>query len=124
MHTCSTTRACPGERWTWRVEDLWKAAEGLPVNEFSVREVAHITDFLDTSVWEVWCPKEGFSFWDLSTHLERILEADLSYPINASPEGSILDGVHRLVKANIYRQKVLWQQFDEWPEPWKKEKVS
>jgi len=124
MHTCSTTRACEGERWTWKVEDLWEAARDLPVHELDIPAVTEITDLLESPVGHVWGSEGEFTFWNLLEHMERVLEADLSYPILASPEGSILDGIHRLVKARLYDKTVRWQQFEEWPEPWKREKVT
>jgi disulfide oxidoreductase YuzD len=44
---------------------------------------------------------------EMCTHIEAILEADLSYPIILDEDGEILDGRHRVMKALIDREKTI-----------------
>ena len=79
----------------WYVEDLWEYAAQYNASE------------LDTSVlWEeyknIFCwleDDELITNGKFLDQMERILKADLSYPIILDEEGYIMDGVHRLMKA-------------------------
>lgn len=105
-HTCS---------WggdTWKVPTLWVAAEGLPVQ---VVPLAVFEDHLDRGVTQVWDLDDLHDFLE---HVERLLAADLSYPILLAPDGRVLDGYHRLLKARREgREAILVKQFAVLPEP-------
>lgn len=79
-------------RLAWDVEKLWVEFESLePVD------------------WEV--PKSFKEEWNWgqthpSNHLERCLNADLSYPILVW-DGAIIDGCHRTIKALAKNQKTI-----------------
>jgi hypothetical protein len=81
----------------WAVEDLWKAAEGLPIKDV---KVSSLLSFLDDSVWS---NDAGDSVSPIDTmdpeHWDRINSADLSYPIIFGYGGCLMDGFHRLMKA-------------------------
>lgn len=73
-----------GTRYSWNVEKLWAKF-----------------DSLDSIDWEI--PKSFKDEWSWgqshpSEHIERCLEADLSYPILVW-DGAIIDGCHRAVKS-------------------------
>jgi disulfide oxidoreductase YuzD len=78
----------------WDLVDIWKDSASLQPIEVKV----------DT----LWKEYEGIYCWlevgDKVTHahflhhLDRIMSADLSYPIILSEENYIMDGVHRLMK--------------------------
>lgn len=84
---------------TWRVKDLWAAAETLP------RKMVPLTDLeadrlLDSCVWSqsgAWT--KALTVKEILAHASRVEAADLSYPIILTPEGRIADGTHRIVKA-------------------------
>lgn len=51
-----------------------------------------------------------------ATHIVNVRQADLSYPILRSPNGEILDGIHRLTKAFLEkRATILVKQFPAIP---------
>lgn len=92
-HACSITDN--GITSFWLVEDLWKAAEGLPVEECPVETLIPLLKKI------TWSQTEIPSAWDCLFHTKRILDADLSFPIILDPKGRILDGSHRLAKASL-----------------------
>lgn len=49
-------------------------------------------------------------------HARRIMEADLEYPVILSPDGLVMDGMHRLAKAWILgKTEILAVRFPAWP---------
>lgn len=96
----------------WDVEDLWKAAAGLEPELVPVAEVADLEEILDSHTWS-----DGpMTVRDILDHVDRMADADLSYPIILTPEGWIGDGVHRLLKAwREGRERVLVVRLKEMP---------
>jgi len=79
----------------WDVEELWKAAAGLEPVLMPVAEVADLEEILDSHTWS-----DGpLTVREILDHVDRMADADLTYPIILTPEGWIGDGVHRLMKA-------------------------
>lgn len=98
-------------RGTWSVPKLWQAVQGRPIE---VRERQSLEHFLDDLCWG----DAPFSPRDVVTHTDRILKADLSYPIILSQCGVVMDGMHRLAKAVLLDHPfVMVQQFDLDPPP-------
>ncbi len=55
---------------------------------------------------------------DLVSHMRLVNEADLRYPIILSPDGRIMDGMHRVAKALLQGEKeILAVRFPSMPEP-------
>jgi hypothetical protein len=107
---------------SWLVEDLWKLAEGLPVKEVDPMELPEIEHFLGSepvTIWGRWNRErqlpDTYTVQHMLEDVTRILEADLSYPIILNPLGGFMDGCHRIMKALATGQKVLVQQFVDWP---------
>ena len=44
---------------------------------------------------------------EIAQHAKQIYEADLSYPIILCPEGSVMDGMHRVCKAFLNNYKTI-----------------
>jgi hypothetical protein len=82
-------------RAIWYIEGIWAAAEGLPVEELSIDAVRE----LDEVCWfsEAWGKRPTCRA--VIAHCQRMLGADLSYPVILGPKGEVLDGVHRIAKA-------------------------
>lgn len=100
----------------WLVEDLWVAAEGLPSE---LIPIATVKEVFDPSTW--------LSHWQDPTHpdvvpeLPRIQEADTSYPVILHPDGTLMDGMHRIAKRLMEgHTTVLSVRFtpDTLPAPW------
>jgi len=75
----------------WLAVNLWRHAEGLPV--FDCPAAALRTGY------SMFCCTD--SIQGLASHVARVLDADLSYPIILSPDGDIMDGGHRVAKAIV-----------------------
>ncbi len=78
----------------WRVETLWRLADALPVRHLSLNEIYWTEDscaYLE----------EDDTYLDFAKHVKRVLDADLSFPVILSPDGVVMDGMHRLVKAFV-----------------------
>ena len=74
---------------TWEIEVLWRYAERL---EPFPMPVADLKKPLHKLVRE-------FRQYDVEQHIQRIADADLSYPIIFGDDGDLLDGRHRLCRA-------------------------
>ena len=54
----------------------------------------------------------------VAVHAKRIIDANLEYPVILSPEGEIMDGMHRVAKAWLAGMtEILAVQFTETPPP-------
>ena len=94
MNRTSSHTYSDGEN-TWQVSDLWDAAEGVEPVELPLSDVADIDQLLDSHCWSA----GAMTVREILEHGDRVRDADLSYPIILTPDGSIGDGCHRLVKA-------------------------
>ena len=80
----SFTTVIDGVRLVWDVEDLWAKFESLDPVDWKIPD-----SFKEEWHWGQSHPSE---------HLERCMNADLSYPILIW-NGDIIDGCHRTIKA-------------------------
>jgi hypothetical protein len=119
-HVC--TLMLDGMARKWNVTDLWESARGLPVRSMRPDDIPEWGNLMEIEVGECWGsrdntgkPTRGFPFRKLVGDVKRIIEADLGCPILLGPNGRILDGIHRLVKAHVLGVTILVQQFEEWP---------
>lgn len=82
-------------RSIWFIETLWAAMTGLPATPLELQSVAE----LDQVVWfsEAWGKRPTCRL--VVEHCRRMMAADLTYPVLLSPEGVVLDGMHRICKA-------------------------
>lgn len=78
----------------WNVDDLIAASQDLPVFH---RDVDDFPEW-DEALWDEGSPP---TLQDYADHLQRVLQADLRYPLLLAPEGHLMDGAHRLVKARL-----------------------
>jgi len=79
-------------RYAWDIEKLWVRVESLDSVDWEIP-----TSFQEDWNWGQSHPSE---------HIERCLEADLSYPILIW-EGEIIDGTHRTIKALAQSKKTI-----------------
>lgn len=87
-------------RAIWYIDRLWLAAKDLPIEDLPVSQVRE----LDEVCWfsDAWGKKPTCRA--VIEHCQRIMAADLSFPIILSPKGEVLDGVHRIAKAMLAGQ--------------------
>lgn len=80
---------------TWAVPDLWRAAASIEPVLTPLSEIADIDTLLDSTCWS-----DGpMTVREIIEHGDRIANADLNYPVILTPNGSVADGVHRIVRA-------------------------
>jgi len=89
VHTYSNETA------VWNVADLWKAAKDLVPVMVQIESIIDIEELLDSHTWSA----GPMTVREILDHVDRIANADLSYPIILAPEGWICDGCHRLIRA-------------------------
>ena len=87
-------------RGIWYIDRFWQLAEGLPTEDLVVEKVP----VLDEVCWfsERWGKRPTCRA--VIEHCQRILAADMSYPVILAPNGDVLDGVHRIAKAMTHGQ--------------------
>jgi len=90
-----------GMRHCWEVRRLWKYAESIPAKRVSVKA---LRANLDGSCWFTTNPV----LHDIVEHMRRVMRADLRYPIILSPDNLVMDGLHRLTKAILRKNKYIW----------------
>ncbi len=78
----------------WRVETLWRVAEELPVEHLTLDEIYWAQDSCAYLEYDD-------TYMSFALHVKRVVDSDLSYPVIISPSGSVMDGMHRLVKAFV-----------------------
>lgn len=65
-----------------------------------------------------WYPDSHPTTQDIIAHIQLIQQADLSYPIILCSQGRLMDGMHRVAKAQILGQESIRSvQFEVDPEP-------
>jgi len=82
-----------GKRTVWDVRRLWALSAEFPVIDFEIETFTG----LDIDMW--FCGVNEPTVRAVYQHCLRIDAADLAYPIMLDPDGLVIDGVHRLLKA-------------------------
>lgn len=98
------------ETHIYEVSRLWQLAAELPVAEVAISKF----DLKNVP----WHNRKRPHLQSLIGHMQKILKADLSYPIILNSRGKIMDGYHRLARACLEkREYILAVQFSEDPPP-------
>jgi len=106
------SRPTPTGRYFWYTERLWRLAADLPAKTVAI---ASIPEF-DQNCW--FSEQTPPTCRAVAGHVQRILDADLRYPIILSANGGLMDGGHRLAKAWLQgATEIQAVQFEEDPEP-------
>ncbi|MDT7539533.1 MAG: hypothetical protein QOI82_3118 [Actinomycetota bacterium] len=79
----------------WDVDRLIELSAGLEVEELPLEDIAQ----LDENYWY----DHGYSptVRSIADRVRLVQAADPSYPIIVSPEGRVMDGMHRVVRALV-----------------------
>lgn len=88
----------------WDLEFIWDISSSLEVEEVSVEWL------WETRYKLAWCwqhENEEINNDFFLHHMQRVMEADLHYPVILSEENLIFDGVHRLMKAKFLGIKTI-----------------
>jgi len=75
----------------YTAETLIKLSKDLPVERFDLSSVS-----LDDTEFIIW---KLDNVWDVVVHYERIKSSDLEKPLILRPDGMVMDGRHRIIKA-------------------------
>lgn len=81
----------------WRMDQLWNLAAGLPPRKV---RLADLPGF-DEVRWFGGPLDLRPTCRAVAEHARDIHDADLRYPIILSPDGEVLDGMHRICKAHL-----------------------
>ena len=109
-HTHSTSY--DNQRYTWDVHRLWKLAKDLPVRDVSIESLT----VLDRNCW--FRKDQDPTVRRVVEHMQKALTVDLGHPIILNSDGTVMDGVHRIVRAMLDGHKTIKAvQFSEMPEP-------
>jgi len=97
----------------WDLIELWKISENFETKKIAVSEL------WDKRYHNVWCwqqEDEEMNNQFFLHHMQRVLNADLNYPIILSEEDYIFDGVHRLMKCkHLNIEYINYKQFKKDP---------
>ena len=87
--------------YTWDVDDLWIAGDDLPTEIIPIETL-----------------KLSAMYDNLEENIERVRNADLSYPIIITPEGFVADGMHRIIRAIFEgKEAIAAKRLIKMPEP-------
>lgn len=96
----------------WDVQRLIVLSKDFPTFAVSLDEIAEVKE------------NHWYAYHDVPTcesiveHCKLIEAADLAYPIILDQSGRVMDGMHRVCKALMLGQEVIYcVQFDQDPEP-------
>ena len=82
------------DTYIWDVNQLIALSSHLPVIKVSLDHIQELHE-------PYWFPKRYPNTLELIEHFKLIQEGDLAYPIILYPEGRVMDGMHRVVKAHM-----------------------
>lgn len=82
--------------YAWDVDRLIQLTQELQPETIALKD---IKEYYET----YWYSDEGDSptCRSITEHMKLVHEADLAYPIIICPEGNLMDGMHRVVKAHL-----------------------
>lgn len=94
----------------WDVERLWVLADSLEAKSLPIETISGIDE-------DGWFSMEKPTLRNVAKHAEKIMQAELRYPIILNVDGSIMDGAHRVAKALcLGHSEIRAVQFAETPE--------
>lgn len=99
--------------YAWDVGRLIKLAQGLPVVEIPLSEVAELDE-----LWWFQTEDDRPTPRALAEHFRLVQDVDLSFPIVLCPQGRLMDGMHRIVKALVSgTDTIVAVRLEEMPSP-------
>ncbi|WP_291089127.1 MULTISPECIES: hypothetical protein [unclassified Empedobacter] len=88
--------------YVWDVDNLISLTNELEIENIHLTK---IKEFEET----YWYNEEGDSptCRSITQHIKLVNDSDLDYPIIICPDGKLMDGMHRVVKANLLELKTI-----------------
>ncbi|SDX46189.1 hypothetical protein [Paenibacillus sp. CF384] len=91
-------RVIDGKRHIWDVEKLWALSKSLPVQPIQIDSIME----LDQDCWFTGSRNTPIpTIRNVALHCQRIINANMEYPILLCSDGHLIDGGHRIAKALI-----------------------
>ena len=81
-----------GRRHHFWTDRLWELAEGLPVRDIPIDDIAEFDQ-------DCWFHGRAPTCRQVAEHARRMQNADLRFPVILAADGSLMDGGHRISKA-------------------------
>ena len=104
---------------TWDVKALWLLAAGITPVSMPLTLIPDSVDLLKSTCWTRsgdWV--KALTIEEILKHADRVVNADLTVPIILTPEMSVADGYHRLVRCiQLKRTKILAVRLAIMPPP-------
>lgn len=95
----------------WDVHHLVRLSQNFPVQHIELNRIQELNE-------AYWFSNTHPTTQQIIEHIQLIQEADLSYPIILCADGRVMDGMHRVAKAQLLNQKTIQAvQFEEMPSP-------
>lgn len=95
----------------WDVHHLVRLSQNFPIQHIKLNCIQELNE-------AYWFPNTHPTTQQIIEHIQLIQEADLSYPIILCADGRVMDGMHRVAKAQLLNQKTIQAvQFEEMPSP-------
>lgn len=102
-----------GVQHVWYVETLWALSEDLPTTQVAIDTIGAVDQV-------TWFHEGGPqpTCREITKHCQRIMNADLSYPILLKADHRVLDGMHRIARCLLEgRETIEAKILDPMPEP-------
>ncbi|WP_114999593.1 hypothetical protein [Empedobacter falsenii] len=95
-------RKIDNKLYAWDVVNLIFLTKELEIENI---DLTKINEFEET----YWYNEEGDSptCRSITQHIKLVNDSDLNYPIIICPDGKLMDGMHRVVKANLLELKTI-----------------
>ncbi|QHT61188.1 chromosome partitioning protein ParB [Paenibacillus lycopersici] len=91
-------RIIDGKRHIWDVEKLWALSKNVPVRKITIDSITE----LDQDCWFKDSRSRSIpTIRNVAFHCQRIIDANMEYPILLCSDGQLIDGGHRIAKALI-----------------------
>ncbi|WP_010113830.1 hypothetical protein [Acinetobacter sp. P8-3-8] len=99
------------DTYIWDVHHLVKLSQDFPVIEVPLVNIQELNE-------AYWFPDTHPTTQQIIEHFQLIQEADLSYPIILCEAGRVMDGMHRIAKAQLLKLSTIQAvQFQNTPKP-------
>jgi len=101
------------DTWIWDIDRLVSLTRQFETIELPIKEIRE----LDEAFWYDH-PTDIPTCRSVANHAKLIQESNLEHPVIMSPEGRIMDGMHRVCKAYISgKETIKARRFITLPEP-------
>ncbi|WP_089606016.1 hypothetical protein [Acinetobacter piscicola] len=99
------------DTYIWDIHHLVELSQNFPIHEVQLFNIQELNE-------AYWFPDTHPTTQQIIEHFQLIQEADLSYPIILCEAGRVMDGMHRVAKAQLMSLSTIQVvQFQITPQP-------